>query len=81
VFRVLAVVMVMPMNVFLILILIMIVDVILVVPVGMAPDLHVSTQTASAFFAHIKLSPPKRFPVPGRAAIRCRTDGRKDIRS
>jgi len=56
----------------------MVVIVVMPVIVGVAADLHVATQTASAFFAHIKISPPRRFPVPVRVATHrsgCGTGG------
>jgi hypothetical protein len=49
--------------------------------VGMAADFHIAaTETASAFFAHINLSPPRRFPVRARAATRRWDYGSGDIR-
>jgi hypothetical protein len=59
----------------------MIVAVGMTVFVRMAADFHVvATETASAFFAHINLSPPRRFPVRARAATRRWDYGSGDIR-
>jgi ABC-type lipoprotein release transport system permease subunit len=59
---------------------VMVMIVIMPVISGMAAHLHVAAQTASAFFAHIKRPPPRRFPVPARAATRRSDYGTGDIR-
>ena len=59
----------------------MTVAVVMPVFVGMATDFHVAAaETASAFFAHINLSPPRRFPIRARAAARRWDCGSGDIR-
>jgi len=59
----------------------MVVAVGMTVFVRMAADFYiVAAETASAFFAHIKISPPRRFPVPARAATRRSDYGSGDIR-
>ena len=73
--------MVMTMFVFMVMAVFVAMMMFVIMPVilGMTTDLHVSAQSASAFFAHIKQPPPRRFPVPARAATRRLDCGTGDI--